>query len=393
MNWKIVLAIVSCNVVFTSASYTMLIPFLPLYLINELGVSFSEVSMWSGAIFSISFIVGAFMAPIWGRLADKKGKKLMAVRAGIGLSIVYFLGGCVTSPEQLFLVRLLQGFANGLWPANLSIISSSVPKEKLGVSLGIMQSAQTTGMVLGPLLGGWLAEFFGMRFSFILAGGVLAVVTVIMLVFVPAPKRILDLEKSHGMMADIQQMLKNSTVLAMLICALLIQMVMMILQPILTIYISELQGSMENIMLLSGIVFSLSGIAGAIAAPFWGKYCQRWGFSRALWAALGGAGILLVLQYFPHDLILFSILQFILGMFIAGVNPSVSVALVSASDVAFRSRIFGMMTSAQQLGAAIGPLIGGVMSSCFNIKYVFIFSGIVLILNSFWIRKNFFKNK
>lgn len=393
MNWKIILAIVSCNVVFTSASYTMLIPFLPLYLVNELGVSFSEVNLWSGAIFSVSFIVGAFMAPIWGRIADKKGKKLMAVRAGAGLSIVYFLGGCVTSPEQLFLVRLLQGFANGLWPANLSIVSSSVPKEKLGVSLGIMQAAQTMGMILGPLLGGWLAEFFGMRFSFLLAGGVLAAVTVIMFVFIPAPKCILDSEESHGMMADIRHMLENSTVLVMLICALLIQMVIMILQPILTVYISELQGSMENIMLLSGIVFSLSGIAGAIAAPFWGKYCQHWGFSRALYAALGGAGILLVLQYFPHDLILFSVLQFLLGLFIAGVNPSVSVALVSASDAAFRSRIFGMMTSAQQLGAAIGPLLGGVMSSCFNIKYVFVFSGIVLILNSFWIRRNFKKIK
>lgn len=389
MNWKIVLAILSCNVVFTSASYTMLIPFLPLYLVNELGVSFSEVSLWSGAIFSVSFIVGALMAPIWGRIADKKGKKLMAVRAGIGLSIVYFLGGCVTSPEQLFLVRLLQGFANGLWPANLSIVSSSVPKEKLGVSLGIMQAAQTTGMVLGPLLGGYLAEFFGMRFSFFLAGGVLAVVTVIMLVFVPAPKRILDSEESPGMMADIRQMLKNSTVLAMLICALLIQMVIMILQPILTVYISELQGSMENIMLLSGIVFSLSGIAGAVAAPFWGKYGQRWGFSSALYVALGGAGILLTLQYFPNGLIMFSVLQFLFGLFISGVNPSVSVALVSASDAAFRSRIFGMMTSAQQFGAAIGPLLGGAMSTCFDIKYVFVFSGLVLILNSFWIRKKF----
>ena len=90
MNWKAVLAILTCNVVLMSASYTMLIPFLPMYLINELGVTSDNVNMWSGIIFSVTFIVSAVMAPIWGKLSDKKGRKPMAVRAGVGLAITYF---------------------------------------------------------------------------------------------------------------------------------------------------------------------------------------------------------------------------------------------------------------------------------------------------------------
>ena len=133
-NWKLILAILTANVVLMAAGYTMLIPFLPMYLMNELGVSADDVKMWNGAIFSITFLIGGIMAPIWGKMADTRGKKMMAVRAGAGLALSYFLGGIVTTPEQMFGVRVLQGFAAGLWSACLAIATSLVPIEKLGVS-------------------------------------------------------------------------------------------------------------------------------------------------------------------------------------------------------------------------------------------------------------------
>ena len=116
MNWKVVLALLTCNVLFMSASYTMIIPFLPMYLTNELGVDDTSVSLWAGLSFSVTFFVSAVMAPIWGRIADRKGKRLMAMRASLLIAISYLLGGIVTSPEQLIIVRVFQGFASGLWP-------------------------------------------------------------------------------------------------------------------------------------------------------------------------------------------------------------------------------------------------------------------------------------
>lgn len=179
-NWKIVLAILTANVIMMAAGYTMLIPFLPVYLMKELGVSADDVKMWSGAIFSITFLIGGIMAPIWGKMADTRGKKLMAVRSGAGLALSYFLGGLVASPEQMFAVRVLQGFAAGLWSVCLAICTSSVPFSKLGVSLGILQAGLTVGNVIGPLLGGTLATLFGMRISFFVAGGMLTVITLIL---------------------------------------------------------------------------------------------------------------------------------------------------------------------------------------------------------------------
>lgn len=163
LNWKVVLGILTCNILFMSSSYTMLIPFLPMYLTSELGVGPESVNLWSGIVFSSSFLVSAIMAPIWGRMADTKGKRIMAMRASFLLAISYFLGGIVTSPEQLTLVRLFQGFAAGLWPMDLAIMTLYAPPQKLGVCLGIMQGVLTAGGVIGPLLGGILAEIFGMR--------------------------------------------------------------------------------------------------------------------------------------------------------------------------------------------------------------------------------------
>ena len=143
----------------------MCVPFLPIYLL-DLGASEDNIEFWSTIVFSVSFLIGGIMAPIWGRLADKNGQKTMAVRSSFMLFFAYTLGGLVTTPLQLFFMRVLQGFANGFLPSVLSMVSSLAPKDRLGPSLGVIQSAQLIGTVSGPIIGGSLAHFFGLRASF-----------------------------------------------------------------------------------------------------------------------------------------------------------------------------------------------------------------------------------
>lgn len=126
MNWKLVLAILTCNILFMSSSYTMLIPFLPMYLTMELGVSEADVNIWSGIVFSASFLVSAIMAPIWGAwLTRRASASWPCARASCSPSVT--LGGIVETPEQLTLMRLFQGFASGLWPMDLAIMTLYAP--------------------------------------------------------------------------------------------------------------------------------------------------------------------------------------------------------------------------------------------------------------------------
>ena len=384
MNWKAVLAILTCNVVLMSASYTMLIPFLPMYLINELGVTSDNVNMWSGIIFSVTFIVSAVMAPIWGKLSDKKGRKPMAVRAGVGLAITYFICGIVSSPIQLMFARILQGFAAGLWPAELAIMSSYAPKEKLGFCMGVMQGALTAGGVIGPLLGGVLASVFGMRVSFFISAGALALITLITLIFIKEPPREAKTPEQLALAKEAEKvnLLKVPMIRRMLECAVVIQMAILILQPILTLYVAELHHSMDNVIMLSGMVFSLGGFAGAISAPLWGRYGQSHGFFRTMCITLAGTGFILIIQSIPSTLTPFAILQFVCGLFYAGVYPSINSILVKKSPAEHRGRIFGLMFAAQQIGSTIGPLVGGFIGTFFGLKFVFIFAGILMFITS-----------
>ncbi len=386
-NWKIILGILTANVVMMAAGYTMLIPFLPMYLMNELGVSADDVKMWNGAIFSITFLIGGIMAPIWGKMADTKGKKMMAMRAGAGLAISYFLGGLVTSPEQMFGVRVIQGFAAGLWSVCLAIATSLVPIDKLGVSLGILQAGLTCGNVVGPLVGGSLATLFGMRASFFVAGSLLTIITLVFMFYIPEPPKAVSVKKQTEEKPRVR-LLKQPVVRETLVYVAIAQMVILLIQPILSLYVAELNHGEGNLIFLSGVAFSLVGIASALTAPSWGRFGQDYGFYKALCATTLLSGIMSCVVAVPQTLLLFCVCNFCYGLCCAGIQPSLSAILASNTDADQRGRVFGFMFSAQQFGSMMGPLIGGFIATYAPLKSLFVVAGIVLCIISalVWLR-------
>lgn len=362
MNWRVVLAVLTCSTVLMSASYTMLIPFLPMYLIQELGVQTSDVNWWSSIIFAVSFLISGIFAPIWGAMADKGSRKLMALRAASCLAITYFLGSIVQTPWQLFFVRILQGLSAGLWPAQLAIATSVIPHKKIGFCMGLLQAALTAGHVLGPLVGGYLADVFGMRMTFQIAAVALAVITVALAVFIKEPAR----SKSSAKTAEDAQRvtpLRNPVILRMLFAAAIIQMSVLMVQPVLPLYIAELQGSMDRIVFISGVVFSVVGISGVIASPPWGVLGQSWGYRPVLYVSIFLSGIFGIVQAIPHDLTWFTGWRFVGGLAFAGIFPAINAVLTQSSDPQDRGKVFAYSYSVQQFGSVIGPILGGAIAT------------------------------
>lgn len=393
MNWKVVLPLLTCNVLFMSASYTMLIPFLPLYLTSELGVGEATVNLWSGAVFSVTFLVSAVMAPIWGRMADRRGKRLMAMRASLLIAVSYFLGGIVQTPEQLVLVRLFQGFAAGLWPMDLAIMTLYAPRERLGLCLGIMQGTLTAGGVVGPLLGGVLAEVFGMRTSFFV-GGIALFVNFLAFTFVikepPMPQDAAPLSAEER---NPWHLWRISILRTMMIVSTLAQMVIYILQPVLTTYIKYLAGDIENIVLAAGVVFSLGGIAGAVAAPFWGIFGARRSYFISMCLAMLFAGVILTLQGIPETLVPFAAMQFGVGLFAAGVQPSLNAVIAQHTPAQLKGSVFGMLFAAQQVGGFTGPLLGGVIATYLGMHFLFPTAGAILLTLAAFIYGRYIRKK
>lgn len=376
-QWKITLVVLSLSSVLMSLSYTMLIPFLPMYLINELGVDQSRANLWSGIVFSASFLISGIMAPIWGAMADRRSRKLMALRAAVLLAVSYTLGGLVQNEWQLLAMRCFQGFASGLWPACLAIMASFAPRDRLGFCMGTMQGAMTAGGVLGPFFGGVLAEMFSMRTTFFVGGGALIVISLLILTLIREPAR--KEKKKEAGKTQKRNLLQVPVVQRMLLCAGIVQLTILVQQPVLPLYIGELQGSMDKLVLVTGLVFSVVGISGVVASPLWGILGQKWGYRPALYSALFGTAVFGMIQAIPDTLIPFGIWRFIGGLTFAGIFPAINAVLTMSTDPEDRGRIFGLSYAAQQAGSVAGPLIGGGMAMVLPLWTVVFFSGFILL--------------
>lgn len=381
MYWRRNLWTLALAVMLSGSSYTMLIPFLPLYLL-DIGASSQNVNLWSGLVLSVTFLVAAILAPYWGRCADRSGRRRMVMRSGFSLAVVYFLGALVRNPLDLLVVRLLQGFANGFVPASMAIVAATTPKEQLGFSLGIMQTTLLIGGILGPLAGGTLSHLFGMRMSFVVAAGIIFCSTLLVGRLVTEPPAVSDGTNKAGgsMLEDLKTALANRQLVQMLALMFVVQAVGMVLQPVIALYVAELQGSMEGVAFTAGLVFSLAGIAGALAAPLWGRLGQSRGYFNVMIAAFFGAGIFNFWQYFARDIYQFGLLQFFYGLFIVGVFPAINALAISSAGANEQGRVFGLTTTANQLGQMLGPILGGVISSWLGIAAVFLFTGSILLL-------------
>lgn len=386
MSWKILLAMMVTFALMMSSSYTMLIPFLPIYMQSELGATADNVSLWSGVTYAITFAISAFVSPIWGKLSDKMGKKPMIIRASFLLAITYFLGGIVRTPFELFLVRAFQGIASGLWPACLVMMSACVPKNKIGISMGLMQSANICGGIIGPLLGGILATAFGMRNSFYVGAVALSLITVTTILFIKEPPVAPEKEINKAQNTSYLTFIKDKNILILLLCVCMTNLVILQIQPIVSLYVQQLSHNSDKAVLLTGFIMSLGGIAGALASPLWGKTGQKVGFYKTITLAFISAGLLMSLQGLPNSLVLFGLMQFLCGLGFSGIFPSANSILVLLTPPSSRGMGFGSLFSAQMIGGALGPVIGGVIVSFMSFNTVYIISGSILFVIGIYLK-------
>ena len=356
--------------------YTMIIPFLPIYLL-ELGVPKADVALWSGLVFGITFLIAGIMAPIWGKIADNKGKKRMALRAGFGIAVCYVLIGLVTDQYQLLMGRALVGFANGFYPAAMTMVSLSVDEKQVGRALGIFQTGLILGNVIGPFLGGAVESVVGMRPVFYVSGVAVLIATLAVLFFVKEPKlhavgtdgtaQATQPTKSTSLREDFKAVQQQPVLVRLLGIFFFMQCVIMMLQPILALYVGDMQGTMEGAAIISGTILSIGGLAGSLTTNLWVR--------------------LLLLQSLPVGIWWFGVLQVLIGSCIVGINPSLSAAVTLNTDPSFRGRMFGMTTTAQQFGSMVGPVFASIVSTYVGISYVFSITGLLLLYMGFQSRK------
>ncbi|MCG8157914.1 multidrug efflux MFS transporter [Brenneria goodwinii] len=388
-TWKLNLFSAWLGCFFTGLAMSQILPFLPLY-IEQLGVhSHESLSLWSGVIFSSSFLVSAIVAPLWGSLADRKGRKLMLLRAALGMSIVMALQGFATNVWQLFFLRSMMGLTSGFIPNAMALIASQVPREKSGWALGTLSTGQISGVILGPLLGGFMADYIGLRIVFFVTGGMLF--TSFLITLFAIKESVVKVSKADRLSgkAVFTTLPYPMLIVGLFITTMMIQLANGSINPILTLFIRDLAPDSNNIAFISGVIASVPGVSALLAAPRLGRLGDRIGAHRILIAALAFSVVLFCLMSVIQTPTQLGILRFMLGFADGALMPAVQSLLVKYSSQQVTGRIFGYNQSFMYLGNVAGPLIGSSVSAMAGFRWVFLTTAFLVLCNAIQIALNF----
>ncbi|TMV51566.1 multidrug efflux MFS transporter [Paenibacillus mesophilus] len=384
-SWKRNLFILWLGCFLVSMAYSVSIPFMPIFLKDELGVD-SHLETWTGGVFAITFLASSLIAPFWGSMSDKYGRKPMMLRAGICLSASYFMYFLVDDPYMLLVVRVIEGLLAGYIPSAIAMVATNTPEKQVGYALGIISTASAAAAIIGPLAGGVISHFIGTRESFFAAGLMVFVAFLIALIWVREPSFVKPEGKRSSVFSDLREASRNRPLMFAIAIVFVTTTSIMIAEPLLTIYVLQLGSSASSASLNAGIIFSAVGIATLIAAPRWGKLGMRIGYEKVLFIGLLGGAIGNVLQVVFHNLLGFGTLRFGYGLFFAAVFPSLNAIIAQNTDHGFRSRAFSLNQSANAMGLMAGPLLGGVLGSQIPIPAVFVLTGIFLFGVAMFVR-------
>jgi MFS transporter, DHA1 family, multidrug resistance protein len=385
-SWKKILYISWAIIFFLSAGLGMLLPFLPLF-IKELGVADPKAqAAWSGIIYGVGYMFTALLAPLWGTISDKYGRKPLILRTTFGICVISFLISMVTNVYQLLVLRILHGMCGGTMPAFIALVSRGLPEDKTGQGLGTMQTALLAGNLVGPFIGGVLSDLMGYRNVLLVISFLTLIAGMTTLLFIHEPKR--DPEKARSTVLNNIKLVISSNNLRMIVIILFsIQFSLFIVQPILPLFIASFQSAHSSASMV-GLVFSVTGLSTMLFAPFWGRTGDKKGHRAVLLQCILFNGI----AFFPQALVTSAYqllpLRAIIGFFVAGIEPSTQSMIVKNTDDSQRGGVLGITHSVRLSGQAIGPLVGGGLGALFGYRVPFVLTAVLLIFISCFFRNH-----
>jgi DHA1 family multidrug resistance protein-like MFS transporter len=353
----------------------MLLPFLPIF-VEALGIKQqASIVQWSGLAFGATFLGTGLTAPIWGHLGDKYGRKSMLVRAAIGMTVVMSLIGLAHNVYQLVLLRFAAGLVGGYASSSMLLIATQTPRERAGWALGVLSTGGLTGNLIGPLVGGFLPNLIGIRYTFFAGGAVIAVAMIATIVLVKEDHRETKRSSSPVGSKPGSQALQPSVqiiVAAMLATAMLVLLANMSIEPIITVYLETLKVPGARLVLDAGFVMAASAFGSILLAPRLGRLADRIGGWKVITLCLITTSVVLVPQAFVTAWWQLGILRFLLGMSLAGLLPCVAKVIRQSVPERHLGKVLGYSQSSQYAGQVIGPLMGGAIGAHLGMRSVFL---------------------
>jgi len=360
----------------TIVAMTLLLPFLPLYVEQLVVTDHAAIVQWSGVAYGATFFSAALTAPLWGRLADRYGRKLMLIRASLGMAIAMSLIGMAHNVYELVGLRLLTGLLGGYASGSTVLVAAQTPKSRSGWAIGVLSAGIMAGSLVGPLVGGILPPLIGIRATFFIAGGVIFF-TFLGTTFLiregvrpPAARG----GKSRGGWSLVPD---KRPVLAMWVTGLLLMVANMSIEPIITVYVAQLVEA-PQVTFVAGLVMSAAAFGSLLSSSHLGKLADRVGHWRIIIVCLAVSAVLLVPQAFVVSGWQLILLRLLMGLALGGLLPCIASVIRHNVPEAVTGSMLGYSVSAQYAGQVIGPLAGGFIGGHIGMRAVFLGTSVLM---------------
>ena len=385
-TWKRTVYISLVCVFCTAFGVSQLAPILPLYF-HDLGVQTPEaMSLWSGLATGATYIIVCLAAPFWGRVADKKGRKITLIRSSFGMALCNILIAFQTTPEGVVLIRLIQGLVSGFYSASITLIASESPIERTGWALGLLASANLAGSLIGPLLGGYIADTVGIRNDFIIVGIIMSLAGLLAAVFIHEDYKPKANVEKLSISKLKEQIPEFNSVIALCVASFIYAICIMSLQPVISVYIKGIVPSdTENLAFIAGAVFSAMGIAQLMSSSPLGKLVDKIGPRKVLVISLIYVGILNIPQAYVSDVYQLAIIRFLQGFGLGGMLPALNTYLSSKTPREFTGQVFSYNQSCLFFGYFLGSVGGASLMAWLGFTTLFWVSGGLFIISALWI--------
>jgi DHA1 family multidrug resistance protein-like MFS transporter len=387
-QWRRNLAAIWAAQMLAIVGFNTRAPFFVFFLRDDLGVhSTRALTIWSGALNSAGALTMMIAAPIWGIVADRYGRKPMVVRAMTCGFVLATLSSFAQHPWHVLILRMLEGATIGTVSASVAFVASSVPKERLGFSLGLMQMAVFSGASIGPLVGGYLADLLGYRHTLWVSGALLGLGALVALIFARedfVPQAATQ-AKRPGFFATTRMHLHNRLLLVLIAVPMLEQTANQSVSPIVPLFVQNLISAGKNPASITGLMLGLGGVAGAISAIFFGRLSDKSNPKYILLTCLliGGCA------YFPQGLaptvIVLIAARLVFGLTTGGVGPTTNALLAEITPAEQRGSVYGLLSASTAAGGLIGPLGASTLAAATSLRLPFFLTGTMLLLTAVWV--------
>ncbi len=380
--WKRTLYLMTAAQLITAIGFSSIFPFLPLY-VKQLGSSRGfGVEFLSGLVFSVQAVTMMLASPVWGSLADRYGRKLMVQRSMYGGAVLLLLMAFVRSAEELIVLRAVQGLVTGTIAATNALVASVVPRQRTGFAMGMLQVGFGSGVALGPVIGGVVADAYGYAAAFYVTAGLLLVAGLLVTFGVReahVPRQVLPLE-SPPWLAGWKEILRAEGVAATYGLRFLTQLGRMMLVPIAPLFIEILLADSGSVNTFTGLVIGSASATATASAVFLGRLGDRAGHRKVFIGSVLAAAML----YFPQSLVQSAVhllfLQAAVGVAIGGVLPSLSALLARYTVAGEEGAVYGLDNSISAGARAVAPLIGAAVATAFGLRLTFVASALILLI-------------